>query len=234
MITLITPTRNRPIPFGLAEQWIARQTYKGDLQWIVVNDGTVKYEYTMDQTVIHRSAGIHEGQGSLAYNLLAALPYVHGDKVVIFEDDDWVHPRYLDMVDTVMDPVKGPHLIGLTPSRHYNLKHRKYRINRTQHCNLGSTSMTRAVLPFLRKVLLAKADAGVFTIDMTLWKWQGRTQKLDNEPVYHVGLKGLPGEPGLGVGHKDIGIPDKDLDVLRQWIGEDVKHYEDLVAKYGQ
>lgn len=51
--------------------------------------------------------------------------------------------------------------------------------------------------------------------------------------VQHVGLKGMPGEPGLGMGHRvDYGTLDfPQMDVLRQWIGkEDWNVYRQISA----
>lgn len=54
---------------------------------------------------------------------------------------------------------------------------------------------------------------------MDLWRtFQGPRSLLDSANV--VGIKGLPGRPGIGVGHRpDFGDPDPDGRILAEWLG---------------
>lgn len=217
-VTLITPTRNRPISFELLEGWVRRQTVQPN-QWIVVNDGKLPYRYTMGQDVIHRSPRSGEGH-SLPENLLAAIPHTHGDFIFVIEDDDWYHPTYIE--EHVKALEGGQDIVGCKPSRHYNLLTRRFRVFQFEgHCNLGSTAVSKHGLRELHKVCRDRAD---FRVDVNLWPRVARKVIRENptEKVAHVGLKGMPGEPGLGMGHRvNYGTRDmSDMPVLRQWIGQ--------------
>lgn len=220
-VTVITPTRNRPVSFGLLERWIGRQTYTGPLQWIVVNDGTIPYDTTRGQTVISRHPRPGEGH-SLPENLLAAIPHVEGEFVFICEDDDWYAPTFIAGHLEEFD--QGADIVGCKPSRHYNLLTRRFRTFQLKHCNLGSTGFRRNLLDEFKAVCLDRAAEGSFGVDVRLWKTNKPAYARANESsnVQHVGLKGMPGEPGLGMGHKlDYGTRDEPgMPVLRQWIGE--------------
>src|SRR5687768_6841694 len=48
VITVITPTADRPAAWPLAERWMARQTVQPD-QWIVADDGIAPAPLTMGQ-----------------------------------------------------------------------------------------------------------------------------------------------------------------------------------------
>lgn len=39
MMTLITPTGVRPKAWSICERLMARQTYDGPVQWVIVDDG---------------------------------------------------------------------------------------------------------------------------------------------------------------------------------------------------
>ena len=228
---LITPTRNRAKSFALTERWIYLQTVQPD-QWIVVNDGPEEYFYTRAQEVVIRAPEPNEGH-SLPLNLLAGLKSVNTDYLAIIEDDDWFHPEYLAAFGPWMD--KGFDLMGFKPSRHFNLSSHRFRMFRKSWCNLGSTvlkveTMKRA----LEAVCRGQASAGRWGVDVGLWAIHGARHAILNNLVvpkgtreqpeaYHVGLKGLPGEPGIGMGHKATSgyVDPPSLPTLYAWIGKD-------------
>jgi hypothetical protein len=55
-------------------------------------------------------------------------------------------------------------------------------------------------------------------VDMRLWS---KLRGVLHEDYRCVGIKGLPGRPGVGVGHHPGGAPDPELNVLRDWVGDD-------------
>ena len=81
-ITLITPTCNRPEAFALCEYWMSRQTYSGEIQWIVVDDGTESICPTRGQSYIRRSPNTGN-EHSLKDNLRDSLIHAQYDKILI-------------------------------------------------------------------------------------------------------------------------------------------------------
>lgn len=216
MITLITCTGDRPQSFSLVEHCIRRQTYRGDLQWLVVNDGRHHYDYSAGQEVITRQP---TNGPSLGANILAALPRVKGDRILFIEDDDWYAAEYLEVMNAALD--KAP-LVGNCPALYYNVQYRKSRaMTNAKHASLAQTGLRTDLIPILRRVI-----PGTPFIDMRLWRaWAGRPHSLfpnvkqPSGSFLQVSLKGMPGRPGLGVGHKDRGTPDPTGDTLREWAG---------------
>jgi hypothetical protein len=239
LISIITPTHARPKAFQLCEKYMARQTYKGDIQWLVVIDAGINdYNFTMGQQVINRDtsndvASIH----SVNANYLEALPHIKGDKVAFVEDDDWYNKDYLQTLSDALDTVD---LAGFASALYYHVTARRWRdMKNTGHCSLAATGITRNALPTFKQACLVPWCKYA---DMCLWthhKLTGTWKILPNE-VYnpstpnmpprpiHVGIKGLKdGCPGVGMGHDaTAGIRDGNFRVLRQWIGLDVKNYQ--------
>ena len=62
---------------------------------------------------------------------------------------------------------------------------------------------------------------------MTIWKAFEHSILSLNSGLY-VGIKGLPGRPGIAGGHRDglCNVPDPDMATLYDWIGEDARCYE--------
>ena len=93
MITVITPTCDRPRGIELCEQYMRRQTVQPD-QWIVADSGQDRARLTMGQIHIHKP--MQPGARNLAQNMMAALDRASGDFVVIVEDDDWYKPDHIE------------------------------------------------------------------------------------------------------------------------------------------
>ncbi len=228
MLTLLTPTRNRPRAFSYLEGFIKRQTFKGDLQWIVVCDGPTPYNYTMGQTVIHRDNSQDDPrQHSICLNYLAAIPHIQGSAVVCLDDDDWYSPDYLT---EIADKLTQADLVGVAPARYYHVGSRRFRdLKNTTHCSLAATAFNRAVLPAFSTCCQIRNSPFV---DMVLWPhWRdtlgGSALIFDNPPdnPLQVGIKGLNGG-GAGLGHDPrSGIKDMHFRQLRQWLGQDADHY---------
>ena len=53
VVSLVTPTRDRPEAFNLCVHWMSRQTYRqlGPIQWVVVDDG----DRPVDQALLERA-----------------------------------------------------------------------------------------------------------------------------------------------------------------------------------
>lgn len=220
MNTIVTTTRGRPGCFALLEKWVARQTVKPD-QWLVVSDGSKGYRFTMGQEVVNRKASKKDALPSLCENWLAAIPHIKGDKVFVFEDDDFYHETY---IETLLPFLELNRLIGVQGDLYYKLPIRKYqRMGNVSHASLAATAFTREMLPYLERCKLYNS---VF-IDMYLWAegtqennaWALIPNKAKDGRALHVGMKLMPGACGLGGGHNENGATDQTLAMLTQWIG---------------
>lgn len=218
MITLITPTADRPEAFALCEKWIERQTVPFD-QWIVVDDGVNPVRCTMGQTHIKRDRVFNGGE-SLANNIIAAIPHVKGDAVLIIEDDDWYAPNHIALS---IDKLESHNAAGCRWMNYYHLNHGWRRIKNA--CStLSNTAFRADQLPNLDKAAKEAIRQGIYHIDRLFWQAVGHDGLHDDVTV--IGMKGLPGMPGIGIGHQNNGYrPDPERKILKKWIGEDASYY---------
>lgn len=219
-LSVITPTADRPEAWPLAERWMARQTVKPD-QWIVADDGVEPAPLTMGQTHIRRVRK-ETGGASLAMNILAAIPHVTGDVVVIMEDDDYYRADHLETCLRHLELHKATGCVWLN---YYNLKFRKWRRIRNSCAALCNTAFRRECLPLLAEAAEQALAEGIYHIDRLFWRRVGVDGLHDDETV--VGIKGLPGMQGIGIGHRPGAgwRADDNGAKLREWIGEDAGHY---------
>ena len=220
-VTLITPTGDRHASFTKCEQWMRQQSYTGQIQWIVVDDGMTPTTCTMGQEYIReRPLNYH----SLCRNMRAAIPRIKGDVVLVIEDDDYYHPHY---VSTMVGRLQHADLVGEFGAKYYYLKHRSWRhnVNSEHHASLCRTGMTRAVVPMLTEVAQGKHPS----IDLRLWRqWTGTTlswRDPDGTQSLCVGIKGVDGRQSHGWRPSRNAQRDRDREVLRRWVGEDARYY---------
>jgi GT2 family glycosyltransferase len=225
VLTLITPTRDRPEAFALLERWIAAQTYSEPFHWIVVNDspdGDEQYRYTRNQRVIVRKPVPRE-RHSLCENLKTALENLPESttEIAIVEDDDFYMPRYLD---TVVGLLVRHELAGIAPAAYYNVRSRRYRTHRNHsHASLAQTAFRPSVVPELIDI----CRQGNPFIDLRIWRQTTKSKYLLTQAGLHVGIKGMPGARGIGSGHVlDMGTADRHLAIFRSWqIPDDYLQY---------
>jgi hypothetical protein len=246
MITAITPTGDRHLALSLCSLWMRGQTVCPD-QWIVVDDG--KEEYRPPQCeYIRREPSPDDPKHTLHVNILTALPYVRGDKIIIIEDDEYYAPNYIQVMSEKLDKYK---LVGIGWAKYYHLPSRGYaRHANIAHASFAQTAMRSELLDTLAACAKMKNHD---YLDVRLWRkfggnivvgnglpvgWENKINKdvcvFDDEPhPLYVGIKGLPGRKGIGVGHRSTTYKqiDKDLSVLKKWIPDDYFYYEDLTSK---
>lgn len=220
MITLITPTADRPEGIRLCERWVAAQTMKPD-QWIVADDGTEPAKLTMGQKHIRRPRK-ETGGASLARNILAAIPHVLGDVVLIFEDDDYYKSNH---VEVCVERLKTVEATGCTWLNYYNIQMRAWCRIKNSCAALCNTAMRRDRLPSLERAARDAMAQGIYHIDRLFWLAAGSAGLHEQETV--IGIKGLPGAAGIGIGHKAGPAWQRDAGgvKLRQWVGEDAEAY---------
>lgn len=225
MIYLLTTTGMRPEAWSLCKHWMRGQSYIGPVTWVIVDDG----EEVMDLSgipswwiVVHVTPKPKwkRGQNTQTRNLRAGLNAVPDDaKLLVIEDDDYYAPGYLT---AAVDWLSQADLVGECNSRYYNVHTRRWAYcNNRNHCSLMSTAMKGKALETFREVVQGKQNF----VDLELWK-RYRGKKLISETTLTVGIKGLPGRPGIGAGHRlTSGAVDRDGRTLRNWIGKDAEVY---------
>jgi GT2 family glycosyltransferase len=228
-ITLITPTGGRPESFALLERYIKQQTYTGAIQWLCVDDVDPATPCTMGQTVIRPEPRWSAGSKSTQRrNLLAALPFVTYDKILILEDDDHLSPSYLQEMSARLDA--NP-IVGQPNALYYNVAYRAYyQCPNHRHASLCATGIRASLLPDLQWVC---EQTTTEYIDIALWRRVAYSRGLFAGPHLCIGIKGMPGRPGIGHGHQHD-LPwklDPDLSVLRSWIGDDAALYEKYTGR---
>jgi hypothetical protein len=193
------------------ERWIELQTYDEPWQWLVVGEDFRGYSFTHGQDIVWRHQQHGERLHSYCLNILAALPHIVGDKIIICEDDDWYSPDYVDVMDALLD--QAP-LVGNVPALFLNVRFRTLRAYANpSHASLGQTALRSEVVP----VLAAIARRGSPSMDLMLWReWCGGTI-LYREVGFHVSCKGMPGTPGIASEHRaPRGQPDPEFRIARQ------------------
>jgi hypothetical protein len=228
-VTLITPTGMRSVSFMRCAFYVFRfaRPENCHIQWIVVDDGvepmSVRFDALPEHITLQMIRPEHRwapGVNTLAQNILAALPEVIYEKILIIEDDDRYDSQYLI---TQMKRLETESLVGEIPSRYYHVPFLRYRIfeNRV-HASLCQTGMHKSVLPALESVCRASPQF----IDFRLWDAINSTALFESNLC--VGIKGMSGREGIGVGHKAVGAgwrSDSDRKILHEWLGSDASLY---------
>ncbi len=211
MLTLLTCTGGRPEAFAILESWIRPQLGLVD-RWVVVDDVEPATKVTLGQTLV-RPRPFWNGEHTLGRNILAGLDAVKGDKLAFIEDDEAYLPGYLQELDGMLDVAQ---LAGQNEARYYNLRLNRWRrFENRHHASLCQTGIRREMFTRLREL----ACRGSLGLDIHLWKASG---VLAPETCNVISMKGLPGRPGIGIGHRPAGSgwrSDPYRAQLVEWLG---------------
>lgn len=218
MLTVLTMTGERPEAFALCQKWMQRQTLE-DVTWVIVDDGREPQNLTIDRPdweiiVLRPKPYWQPGQNTQARNILVSKDFV-GDRLAIVEDDDWYAPDWLETLDSALNDAD---LVGEINAKYYNVKTKTARkLPNKNHASLCATGMKGQGINSLWAAALMNSQF----IDIDLWNCEVSKKFLDTSKV--IGIKGLPGRPGIGMGHKyDFhGQKDKTGEILKSWIGDD-------------
>lgn len=226
VVTLITPTGDRPEAFAMCEHWMRSQRYTGEIQWIVVDDGRVPTMATMATDCIRLKP---MQKHSLCRNLAAAIPQIYGKYVLIIEDDDYYGPDY---ISTMVGRLHHADLVGEFGAKYYFVNASKYR-HRTdeRHSSLCRTGMTNSVIQTLTDCVTGTDHPSV---DLRLWeRWTGSALTwvdVAGDSRMCVGIKGVAGRQSKGWRVSPDALDDSDGSVLRLWCGEDSEAYERVLT----
>ena len=228
-LTVITVTCDQPTGFALCERMMARQTYTGRVQWIVVDDGDRPIAPTAGQHYVRRHRGSDTGAQSLCRNLLEALPHVAAPIVAIVEHDDYYAPTHFARIVAQLEPPEAQ-IAGDDEQRYYHVPSRQWRVFANLGASLCQTAFRVDRLALFQAVVERRLAQNHFGVDGAFWASVPRAHWALARTQTVVGIKGLAGRPGLGIGHRPQG-PGWGTDPLGaqlcQWIGSDASWYLD-------
>jgi len=231
MITLITPTGGRPEAFKLCELYMSRQTYKGAVQWIVVDDAFPPTVCTREQDYFRGPRAWVEGINTHRFNMEEALKHIDpsSEYILFIEDDDYYSPQY---VEAMIGYLQHAEIAGLSNSRYYGLHVPGWKLMKNYaHASLSQTAIRKSMLPRFKQAV----DSGDLYFDSYMWK-----RVVDDfvpcllvaNSSLAVGIKGMPGRAGITGSHRDKGyMVDSQGKKLEEWIGADVKYYTSFMRK---
>lgn len=207
MIVLITPTGARQDQFKLCARFMKRQTYSGDVIWIIIDDAhpkttdNVQEDFREKWTVLKLYPTPRwTGQNTQARNIKAGIdfvkkniPYHLIEAIFIIEDDDYYRDIYLERM---MANKKTYFAFGEVKTIYYNVQWRRYNHNNNlQHSSLFQTAFTTDIIPVFETCF------GHKFIDAAFWM-KAPNKNLFFENYLAIGIKGMPGRGGIGAGHK--------------------------------
>lgn len=231
-ILLVTVTGWRPKAFEICEKLIARQTYPRDrIDWVVVNDDNGKTACTLNQAKFNSSLIWQPGYNTQRINWMTALPYIDASNakhIFAIEDDDYLSPTYLDKYVRLLQDFD---IVGEGNIKYYNLPTKTCKeIGNYEHTSLAATGFNRSLLPLFKKAL----HSGEPYFDLKLWEYakeEGVGSLIFCNKNLSVGMKGLPGRPGIGLGHRPAGWDSDPFGKkLMDWCGDGWKLYEEFLV----
>ena len=230
-VTLVTPTADQPTGMALCERYMAAQTaWDRVAEWIVVDDGEAPARPTMGQSHVRRrrAPGCSPAQ-SLGRNLLAVIPRLTTEFIIIIEHDDCYHPFHLERLLAEME-APAVWAAGDDLQRYYHVGLRRWRTFDNWGAALCQTGLRRAAVERLRRAAEECVRQDWRGIDARFWSSLPAEHRATYRAEQVVGIKGLPGAPGIGIGHRpeESGYEwaeDPQGEKLREWCGAAAKHY---------
>lgn len=241
MIVLLTPTGARPTQIKLCCQWMQRQTYKGEVVWVIVDDAyplstdDIGEGFKDEWTIVKiYPSPIWQGQNTQARNIKEGMSFIKSDLklnerdlIFIIEDDDYYRPQYLERMVARAGSFK---VLGEMNTVYYNVFYRNYFVNRnTSHASLFQLALIPEMIPLFETLYTEKFIDFKFYEQLHARGYVSRGEVgFFNENNLAIGIKGMPGREGIGAGHKRLMnmLPDPHMIWLKQQIQDDAKYYE--------
>jgi hypothetical protein len=194
---------------------------------MVVDDVTDATPCTKGQTVIRPEPFWKAGVPTLNRNFQVGLAAMTTDIVVIIEDDDYYAPLWLETIYNHFSN-SDDKIVGEGWTTYYHVETLRYhRHSNSEHASLCATAFRREILPEVLSVLNSLQLDDPF-LDVPIW-----TALLDQGTLWDtrhvVGIKGMPGRPGAGRGHRSsFSFPNVDPGYhnLEAWLGADADVYK--------
>jgi hypothetical protein len=209
---------------------MSQQTYKGKMQWLVVDDHPVNpAKLTLGQELVKAPMWWNPEVNTQRPNMSALLEKVKGDVCLVIEDDEFYAPDY---IASMLKLLEVSQVAGLSSSKYYHLHAPGFKtLDNTKHAPLCHTALRKEALPLLYEAV----HSGHYYFDIELWKKAQAREipcALLSNTTLSIGIKGMPGRAGLGTGHELVGYQgDRDLTMLKKWLGEDHKYYLPFIKK---
>lgn len=235
MLVVLTTTGARPEAFDICQNLMRRQTYAGEVTWIIVDDGPDPQPRSKMprnwRTVLVRPKPLWApGENTQGRNLIVGIRQaieIAGNalELVIVEDDDWYHP---DWINFIADFLSKAELVGEGDARYYDVRRRRWKQHGNfEHASLRCSAMRGSAIQTFLEIL--KTPYKYYDLKL----WAAHRNKLVSNTRLTVGMKSLPGRSGIGVGHDgSSGRFDHDGAVLRSWIGADAALYEGFYERH--
>ncbi len=224
-VSVITPTGARPQALELLCRMMKRQTYQGDIQWIVVDDYDPQSPIDMElkPEIIRPEPRWRNGQKTQARNLIKGLSIAKHEKILIMEDDDWYASDYIENMAKQLDHCS---LVGECKARYYHVKWRAFYIHDNMaHASLCQTGFRSEYLQEFLDICRKHDER----LDIQLW---GKCKGIVIDSHLCIGMKGLPSarEEMTKIHRRSDIRPEYTMDleykVLHDWIGNDADWYK--------
>lgn len=236
LVTLITCTGSRPEAFARCEYMMQQQTYKGPIDWLIVDDSypetlmSIPKESNIKQRYFRGPIPWTPAINTQRPNMMKSLENINPETTAIFviEDDDYFSPDY---IETFLFLLNRFDCVGEANNKYYAIKSRSYK----EWKNLGHASLCSTGLRYSSyQILYDAVNSGELFMDMAFWR---KAFERNTESVLFIGLnvgvgiKQMPGRHGIGAGHDPEGqgfIKDPSFAMLRRWIPleEDFNYYK--------
>jgi len=236
MIALITPTGAREYQLKLCAHYMAKQTYSGDVVWVIIDDALPR---TSDFIKDDFRAGWHVlkgypappwqiGQNTQGRNLKAGVDLLLQnysknkiEAIFIIEDDDFYRPQYLASMVALLD---GCLVLGESQTIYYNVRLNRWIENGNDvWSSLFQTAFKPAALRWFELLY------GEKFIDYAFFRLAEKPKLFRTPDKLSIGIKGIAGRAGIGAGNGFIPhmIPDESGAKLYELLKEDAHFYLD-------
>jgi hypothetical protein len=229
MIALITPTGGRPELIKLCAVWMERQTYPGEVLWVIVDDcqpattDFIAADFKENWKIIksYPEPFWQPGQNTQARNLKAGIEIVKGfdvEAIFIIEDDDYYKPCYLE---EMMKKLKGYNAAGEIHTIFYHVPLKSwFNIKNKRHSSLFQTAFRPVLLPVFEDCFKYEY------IDYYFYRVI-KNKNLFRANHISIGIKGQPGREGISIEHvfNKKYKSDADHSMLKELLGEDAAYY---------
>jgi hypothetical protein len=235
-LALLTATGGRPNQLKRLNRWMNKQTYKGKVLWIVVDDceprtanDIVTQPNSNWEVVIINSEEIWKlGMNTQIANLELAIKEMKQHKEVthffIIEDDDYYAPNYLSVMMEhllVFKVVTGVYTLIVRPKDHL------WRVEMATVDRGGSlfeSAFNISMLPLFEEVMSKKP----LFLDVEFWKVVPKKKlfQVFEQKRISIGIKGYEGRPGVVTAHRSTNNFNEDLlNIINFQLGKDAKYY---------